>query len=267
MLAHALAKSALFREPTIVEIAAKKNKTPSQVVLLTHGSFAISDDVRQAFEDESGLELEVLQAGDAGEVVTRALLTAGNLSLTQGVISLLGEWLNNENPEQDLFAVTSMFGAARVVGSALREIHKIEGETKAVIELSSLQPFTDILQHQGLVLWRELVVLAEVDFGQFHGRLPEEVLGGISGDQAERQPTDELGPLDQAVGRGDRPPGRWSAPRPPPRRRRRGSGRAGPERSSSCARRPGGARRGRQHRDQSAERRQRFCGIGANILY
>ena len=55
-----------------------------------------------------------------------ALLTAGNLSLTQGVISLLGEWLNNEYPEQDLFAVTSMFGAARVVGSALREIHKID---------------------------------------------------------------------------------------------------------------------------------------------
>jgi putative proteasome-type protease len=53
-------------------------------------------------------------------------VTAGNLSLTQGVISLLGEWLNTENPEQDLFAVTSMFGAARVVGSALREIHKID---------------------------------------------------------------------------------------------------------------------------------------------
>ena len=45
-----------------------------------------------------------------------ALLTAGNLSLTQGVISLLSEWLNTEDPERDLFAVTSMFGAARVVG-------------------------------------------------------------------------------------------------------------------------------------------------------
>jgi putative proteasome-type protease len=55
-----------------------------------------------------------------------ALLTAGNLSLTQGVISLLGEWLNTEDPERDLFAVTSMFGAARVVGTALREIHKID---------------------------------------------------------------------------------------------------------------------------------------------
>ena len=56
-----------------------------------------------------------------------ALLTAGNLSLTQGVVSLLGEWLNNEDPERDLYAVTSMFGAARVVGTALREIHKIDG--------------------------------------------------------------------------------------------------------------------------------------------
>ncbi len=56
-----------------------------------------------------------------------ALVTAGNLSLTQGVISLLGEWLNTEDPEQDLFAVSSMFGAARVVGTALREVHKIDG--------------------------------------------------------------------------------------------------------------------------------------------
>ena len=56
-----------------------------------------------------------------------ALLTAGNLSLTQGVVSLLGEWLNTEDPERDLFAVGSMFGAARAVGAALREVHKTDG--------------------------------------------------------------------------------------------------------------------------------------------
>ncbi len=56
-----------------------------------------------------------------------ALLTAGNLSLTQGVISLLTEWLNNDDPERDLYAVTSMFGAARVVGTAVRDVHKIDG--------------------------------------------------------------------------------------------------------------------------------------------
>jgi putative proteasome-type protease len=46
---------------------------------------------------------------------------------SQGVISLISEWLNNENPEQDLFAVNSMFGAARVIGTAIREVHKIDG--------------------------------------------------------------------------------------------------------------------------------------------
>jgi thiamine transport system substrate-binding protein len=49
-----------------------------EVVLVTHDSFAISDGVKRAFEEESGLTLRVLQAGDAGEIVTRALLTAGD---------------------------------------------------------------------------------------------------------------------------------------------------------------------------------------------
>jgi thiamine transport system substrate-binding protein len=51
---------------------------PTAVVLVTHDSFAISDDVKRTFEDESGLTLRILKAGDAGEIVTRALLTAGN---------------------------------------------------------------------------------------------------------------------------------------------------------------------------------------------
>ena len=54
------------------------DEQPTQVVLVAHDSFAISDDVKQAFEDESGLTLRILKAGDAGEVVTRALLTAGD---------------------------------------------------------------------------------------------------------------------------------------------------------------------------------------------
>jgi thiamine transport system substrate-binding protein len=52
--------------------------TPNEVVLVTHDAFAISPAVKKAFENESGLKLRILKAGDAGEVVTRALLTAGN---------------------------------------------------------------------------------------------------------------------------------------------------------------------------------------------
>ena len=50
---------------------------PTDVVLVTHDSFAISPAVKKAFEEESGLELKILKAGDAGELVTRALLAAG----------------------------------------------------------------------------------------------------------------------------------------------------------------------------------------------
>ena len=49
-----------------------------EVVLVTHDSFAISKPVKAAFERESGLTLKILQSGDAGEMVNRALLTKGN---------------------------------------------------------------------------------------------------------------------------------------------------------------------------------------------
>jgi thiamine transport system substrate-binding protein len=51
---------------------------PSDVVLVTHDSFVITPQEKKAFERESGLKLRILQAGDAGEALTRALLTAGN---------------------------------------------------------------------------------------------------------------------------------------------------------------------------------------------
>ena len=51
---------------------------PTDVVLVTHDSFAVSEDVERAFERETGLKLSILQSGDAGEAVTKALLTAGN---------------------------------------------------------------------------------------------------------------------------------------------------------------------------------------------
>jgi thiamine transport system substrate-binding protein len=52
--------------------------SPTEVVLVTHDSFAISKDVKTAFEEESGLTLRILQGGDANEMLNRALLTAGD---------------------------------------------------------------------------------------------------------------------------------------------------------------------------------------------
>jgi thiamine transport system substrate-binding protein len=54
------------------------DSTPDEVVLVTHDSFAVSKDVKAAFEQESGLTLRILQGGDANEMLNRALLTAGD---------------------------------------------------------------------------------------------------------------------------------------------------------------------------------------------
>lgn len=48
------------------------------VTLVTHDSFAISDSVIQAFQDETGYTLEILRAGDAGILVNQSVLSAGN---------------------------------------------------------------------------------------------------------------------------------------------------------------------------------------------
>jgi thiamine transport system substrate-binding protein len=51
---------------------------PVTIRLLTHDSFAVSDGVLEAFTDETGIRVELIQGGDAGTVVNQALLTKGN---------------------------------------------------------------------------------------------------------------------------------------------------------------------------------------------
>jgi thiamine transport system substrate-binding protein len=48
---------------------------PVPLILLTHDSFAVSDTVLRAFEQEAGVKVDVLQAGDAGAVLNKAVLT------------------------------------------------------------------------------------------------------------------------------------------------------------------------------------------------
>ena len=94
-------------------------------ILLDEGVVLASDSRTNAGIDRVSTFRKMFSFDKPGERFF-TLVTAGNLSLTQGVVSLMTEWLNNDNPEQDLYAVTSMFGAARVVGNALREVHKVD---------------------------------------------------------------------------------------------------------------------------------------------
>ncbi|HAB57286.1 MAG TPA: thiamine ABC transporter substrate-binding protein, partial [Acidimicrobiaceae bacterium] len=45
------------------------------VTLMTHDSFAVSDAVLEAFTDETGISVELLQSGDVGVMVSEAILT------------------------------------------------------------------------------------------------------------------------------------------------------------------------------------------------
>ncbi len=56
------------------------------------------------------------------------LLAAGNLSLTQSVISLLNEQIINPEPDTPtILTATSMYRAARLVGDAVRDVRAVDG--------------------------------------------------------------------------------------------------------------------------------------------
>ncbi len=56
---------------------AEPTPTSTEVVLLTHDSFAMSEDVLAEFEQQSGLTVKIVQNGDTGQLVNSAILSAG----------------------------------------------------------------------------------------------------------------------------------------------------------------------------------------------
>lgn len=55
------------------------------------------------------------------------LLTAGNLAVSQAVVNLLSEGIEVDGVHETLLDVPTMFRAAQLVGSAIRQIWKIDG--------------------------------------------------------------------------------------------------------------------------------------------
>ncbi|MFQ5948990.1 MAG: thiamine ABC transporter substrate binding subunit [Acidimicrobiia bacterium] len=51
---------------------------PETIRLMTHDSFAISEDVLDEFAAQSGVTVEIFEAGDAGQALNQAILTKGN---------------------------------------------------------------------------------------------------------------------------------------------------------------------------------------------
>lgn len=51
---------------------------PTTITLVTHDSFAVSKSVLAAFEKRTGIEVKVLQSGDAGSALNQVILTESN---------------------------------------------------------------------------------------------------------------------------------------------------------------------------------------------
>jgi thiamine transport system substrate-binding protein len=50
----------------------------TSITLITHDSFAVSTDVLESFTRETGVTVELLASGDAGQMLAESILTAGN---------------------------------------------------------------------------------------------------------------------------------------------------------------------------------------------
>jgi thiamine transport system substrate-binding protein len=91
------------------------------VRLLTHDSFALSDGTLDAFTDETGIDVEVIQGGDAGTVVNQAILTNGN-------------------PQADvLYGIDSTF-LSRALDERLFVEHEATGVDEVRAELGQVEP-------------------------------------------------------------------------------------------------------------------------------
>jgi len=73
-----LTLSCTVATPTTSEIPSEAPLPPDSLTLVTHDSFDISEDVLKQFVQETGIEVEILKGGDAGEMLNTLILSKEN---------------------------------------------------------------------------------------------------------------------------------------------------------------------------------------------
>ena len=63
---------------SVVACGPSAESEPVTLKLLTHDSFDISEEVLTAFEHESGITLQIVKSGDAGEMLNKSILSKNN---------------------------------------------------------------------------------------------------------------------------------------------------------------------------------------------
>ena len=95
-------------------------------MLLDAGLVMVSDSRTSAGVDRVATFQKMFVYEEPGERLF-CLLMAGNLSITQSVISVLNDGIEGKNDRVNILAVPSMYQAARTVGHALREVYNEDG--------------------------------------------------------------------------------------------------------------------------------------------
>jgi thiamine transport system substrate-binding protein len=65
-------------QPIDASAVAGADTSGTKITLVTHDSFAVSDGLLDSFTEQTGIEVDVLQLGDAGSLVSQSVLTAGD---------------------------------------------------------------------------------------------------------------------------------------------------------------------------------------------
>lgn len=96
-------------------------------VMVDEGMVFASDSRTNAGVDSVAIFRKVFVFQEPGERVI-VLLAAGNLAVTQEVISMVERGLGTDDAERSLFQIDTMFFAPRIVGSALRAVYDRDAE-------------------------------------------------------------------------------------------------------------------------------------------
>lgn len=110
-------------------------------VRLEAGMIFASDSRTNAGVDQVATfsKMRVYEKPDDRVLVT---LTSGNLAMTQGVINLIDRQARAPEGTMTIWNVETMYDAAQIVGSALREMHRRDA---AFLTESNIEPHSDLI--------------------------------------------------------------------------------------------------------------------------
>lgn len=118
-----LRTTALVLAAALFVAACADSAGSSEVALLTHDSFLVSEGVLEAFTEDTGITVTVLKSGDAGTMVNQAILTKDN-PIADVLYGIDNTFLSRA-VDEELFAAYQAAGIDRVPAALRVDDHAV----------------------------------------------------------------------------------------------------------------------------------------------